>query len=620
MPYIIQLNTPDGQFIVESEIAGAQIKIVKAGAETKSLKVETGNNVTRLLAGKYEITLDSPSDGVSMDRDSFVIAKGETVIARVRRVTPSLSVLNGTPSREPNSTVASTDPVFEGKTLAESLEVARREREPKGWLTAMNAVTALTGPEQKKQLFEEAFQLCMDRTMLSPIAYWSLDNVFAARMLQELEKSDQPRRMLLLNLTGMSIPEKRMDPIWTSLEDMSKTDPETAKLLTRSVLGSEDGAFNPNRSLDITSIAYLTEHFPRLASLFDSYLISNFRGKLVTGSALSKAKYENRESLVAYVKRVAMASLEKADSGFADRVASISVVLSTPYESMSSAQIETVTRKAANLLSQAWENRTTSYAAETPFFASGPSLIKSELDSSRHSARSVPYLLSTLFSFISKIKMDDRPAVILSALADLEASSRPEAMTAWSDLPTELQGKLLSELTFSPYDFRLGNKHLNKLPSTLTPEQMEQIDQLSVAYVLHRYASYLLWGGDPRNDLSPDEIGMQLAAFRKQDFNEDWLLTEDEWPPEFKSRLGSATKSIGISAFVDAMKLPPISVARPQDRALREWATAKLRNMDTNQDGYLSPDEVTGLDFEKADTDKDGRISVDEYAVSRGRR
>lgn len=509
--YIIKLDTPDGQFIVESEIAGAQIKIVKAGAETKNFKVETGNNVTRLLAGKYEVTLDSPSDGVSMDRDSFVIAKGETVIARVRRDAPS-SVQNDRPSREPNSTVSSTDPVFEGKTLGESLQIARRERDLKGWLTAMNAVTELTSPEQKKVLFEEFFGMCMDRTNFNPIAYWSQDNVFANRMLQELEKSDHARRMLLLNLTGMTIPEKLMDPIWNWLEGISKTDPKTAELLTRSVLGLEDGAFKPYRPLDIISLAYLTERFPRLASLFDSYLISNFSGKMV--AAGTPRVYRNKsemKALIAYVQRVAMASLEKTDSGFADRVASLAVVVSTPYENMSSDQKEMVSNQIANLLSQAWENRTTPYAAEWAGFGEGQSLgaVPNSLNwHSKRKAMSVPRLLNMLSWFMSSIKWDKRPPVILSALADLEAIARPEARTAWSELPTELRA-LPSEFTFNGYDFRLEEKHLNQLPSTLKPEGKEQIDQLSVAYTLHRYASYLLWGSDPRNNPSLDDIGMQ---------------------------------------------------------------------------------------------------------------
>ena len=74
--YILRLDTPEGQFIIESEVAEVKLRIVKAGTETRSLKVQTGNSVTKLSAGKYEVTLESPSDGVSLDRDSFVIANG----------------------------------------------------------------------------------------------------------------------------------------------------------------------------------------------------------------------------------------------------------------------------------------------------------------------------------------------------------------------------------------------------------------------------------------------------------------------------------------------------------------------------------------------------------------
>ncbi len=624
--YIIKLDTPDGQFIVESEIAGAQIKIVKAGAETKNFKVETGNTITRLLAGKYEVSLDSPSDGVSIDRDSFVIAKGETVIARVRRVTSSLSVQNGPPSREPNLTGPSTDPVFEGKTLAESLDVARREKEPKVWLAAMKAVTALTGPEQKKVLFEEFFQLCMDRNMFAPIATWTEGNVFALRMLQELEKSDQPKRKQLLYATGISIPEERMDPIWNWLEGLLKNDPKTAELLTRSVLDLEGDGSSQNRAIDFTSIAYLTEHFPRLASLFDGYLISNFTRKLIPDGR----NFEKKKALIAYVQRVATATLKKTDSGFADRVASLAVILCTPYENMNSDQKEMVSQQIANLLSQAWENRTTHYKAEWPgvgttqIQGAGPNSLNWL---SRRKENSVPRLLGLVSSFISKIKWEKRPAVILSALAELEAIARPEAMTAWQELPTELQLTSLYQSIFNGYDFRLEDKHLNQLPSTLTPERKEQIDQLSVAYMLHRYASYLLWSNDPRNNPSPDDIGMQLAAFRKQDTNQDWLLSEDEWPLEYKAnragyRFAPNTKPLGIQWLVDATTPSPptgMILPRPTDNSMREWATQRLRKMDMNNDGYLSPDEATGMDFEKTDTDKDGRISVDEYIRSRSR-
>ncbi len=541
---------------------------------------------------------------------------------------PSSTVQNVTAPREQTSYVNSTEPVFEGKTLAESLEVARRERELTGWLAAMKRVTALTGPEQKKELFEEVFQLCMDRKMLAPLRNWSPDNVLATRMLQELEKSDQARRMLLLNQTGMTTTDDRMDSIWNWLEGISKNDPKTAELLTRSVLGLEGDGGSTNRAIDFSSIAYLSEHFPRLASLFDSYLISNFSRKLIENG--SNHYPEKRKALITYAQRVATATLEKTDSGFADRVASLAVVLNTPYENMGSDQKEMISQQIANLLSQAWENHSMPYTADwaefggTQPYVAGPNSLNWL---SQHKQRSVPRLLGLVSRFMSSIKWDKRPPVILSALAELEAIARPEAMTAWQELPTELQLTSLYQSIFNGYDFRLEDKHLNQLPSTLTPERKEQIDQLSVAYMLHRYASYLLWGNDPRNNPSPDDIGMQLAAFRKQDTNQDWLLSEDEWAFEYKATQGRAaytfhpnTKPLGIQWLVDVTRQSPLAGMTPpgtNDEQLREWATLRLKRMDKDNNGYLSRDEATGMDFEKTDTDKDGRISVDEYMRSR---
>ena len=52
---------------------------------------------------------------------------------------------------------------------------------------------------------------------------------------------------------------------------------------------------------------------------------------------------------------------------------------------------------------------------------------------------------------------------------------------------------------------------------------------------------------------------------------------------------------------------------------MREWYAKKLKTSDKDGNGFLSPNEYSG-DFGKVDTNKDGKIDLDEYAASRSRK
>ena len=45
-----------------------------------------------------------------------------------------------------------------------------------------------------------------------------------------------------------------------------------------------------------------------------------------------------------------------------------------------------------------------------------------------------------------------------------------------------------------------------------------------------------------------------------------------------------------------------------------------MKKIDTDKNGTLSPDEFKDGDFASVDTNKDGRIDVDEYIVYRNKR
>ena len=64
---------------------------------------------------------------------------------------------------------------------------------------------------------------------------------------------------------------------------------------------------------------------------------------------------------------------------------------------------------------------------------------------------------------------------------------------------------------------------------------------------------------------------------------------------------------------------PGAALTAEQLQRLRREAEAEFRSADRNGDGYLSPDEVRGRfpliarEFQRLDTDHDGRISLPEF-------
>lgn len=624
--YIIQLDTPDGQFIVESEVAGAQVRIVKAGAEIKSFKIETGNSVTKLSAGKYEVTLDSPSDGVSIDRDTFVIERGAVVIARIRRAS-AISIATTETSVPPPSTTSktnSTEAIFDGKPLSEWLEIARREKQLKSWLVAMNALNVLLDGAQKKELFEEIFQLCLSRQDFSLANKWDLFIPFAERIVKEMENSDSTTRLQLAAMICGPFFESSLDPIWKWLERKAEQDPGEAEQIARVVMGlpkAEASLYG----IDLRNTVYVVKHFPRLASLFDTYLIDHWQ-EGPYGQTNSDAGPRN--SLFLHVQGLAMKRLETFDKGFADHVAALSIILMRDnkeiggFSGMSPPQKELVCQRTVELISIAWENR------ETPYVAVWNGRDSSRLNWSTRSPEgpdlSVPRLLSVIEDFFDWVRPDVATRdKILSALAILEENSRELATEATTELPTDLTGLTLSEATFRANDFRLEDKSILRqgtpqeivvypLPATLSAERRAKADAWCFAYNVHRIVSTLIWRQTPAKlsppaKLTPIEIGERLSAFRTADLNGDWSLSQNEWLPLRDARLGPILGPINIAKFSE--------MTEELDSKLRN-SNALFSKLDKDNDNRLSPNEAMGSkDFAILDRDSDGFLDAFEYSL-----
>ena len=82
----ITLETQKGQWVIESEVDGVKLELVRDGKPVKDLTIETGTNATRIRAGEYLLKIDSASDQVAMTNDNVIeIKRGEATVTRIRR-------------------------------------------------------------------------------------------------------------------------------------------------------------------------------------------------------------------------------------------------------------------------------------------------------------------------------------------------------------------------------------------------------------------------------------------------------------------------------------------------------------------------------------------------------
>ena len=147
---LIKMETEKGQLVIESEVANVKVQIIHDGQPVSGLSIHQGATATRLRADKYEIVIDGPSDGLTIDNNQFTLQNGATVIARIRLNRPLDSATTPIASAEMQNETAANAPnelLYEGKTLSEWLEMLGRERSATGLKSAFAACRALTSPE-----------------------------------------------------------------------------------------------------------------------------------------------------------------------------------------------------------------------------------------------------------------------------------------------------------------------------------------------------------------------------------------------------------------------------------------------------------------------------------------
>jgi serine/threonine protein kinase len=193
---LLQIPVEEGMLLIESELPEGELKIVRSkdGYEQR-LKVDVGPQVTKLLAGKYSLELNSPSDSISIENDTFVVSKGQTVVAKVRlkrnETTPVVVDTEPTPTI-PTPAESAIEARFQGKNLTEWLEIYERQKNGKLPYETAEALVVLLGNSAEQPLFEELYKKLI-ATRSRALKNWNdprvADAIFSR--FEELEKGDK---------------------------------------------------------------------------------------------------------------------------------------------------------------------------------------------------------------------------------------------------------------------------------------------------------------------------------------------------------------------------------------------------------------------------------------------
>ena len=123
---LIKLETDKGQLVIESDIDNIKVRIVSNGKPVSGLTINHGTTATRLRADKYEVTIDGPSDGLTIENEQFTIKNGETVVARIQQLPTLMAQTKAMPDQSAaNATGAgvTSDPLTAMRQKLWELEV-----------------------------------------------------------------------------------------------------------------------------------------------------------------------------------------------------------------------------------------------------------------------------------------------------------------------------------------------------------------------------------------------------------------------------------------------------------------------------------------------------------------
>jgi len=119
---VIVLQTDKGDIRIESTVDNIHVGLVKDGKVVDTFVVKQGENVISVRTGKYEIRIDSPSDGIEVSPRSVTVVRGDSTIAKIEQTPKTATKLD-----EPTDLASEVTKQFEILTAQLNLSEANRK-------------------------------------------------------------------------------------------------------------------------------------------------------------------------------------------------------------------------------------------------------------------------------------------------------------------------------------------------------------------------------------------------------------------------------------------------------------------------------------------------------------
>ena len=601
---IIRWDTKDGQLVIESELSDGEIKIkrVDDGSEQK-LKIETGNTVTKLRAGEYQLELASGSDSVSIDNGSFVVTTGKTVIARIR-----LESTPGVAKSEPiaGNAADSQEPLYDGMPLSELLKLVRRENSYEKWKVGVIGATTILKDRADKALFEELYGILRDRREFELLSQWQ-DPRIDESIAEELGKAPIGERASLLREAVSQFDLKKFPKTLSWIDLQHRETAINARDLflalmglslvesqdgSKSVMGQKSGAISFQQWVTLEAL------HPELAHLYDDLAVECIANDDMTS--------------VDYVERAARRLLSENRGSFGSRVWAIQRCLMSRNQELR----ELAKQSYVRLLSELPD----AFGLEHTY--------RNQQPQGNHFGPQAPGLKSPVIHLASLAKQFQDKSVFEPQLYEAVITLVPRAQRAWEIYQTHNRGIrvgiTMGQIWQSSVKPLLDPKFKSKLENQSESDFFE--DSKALVFISFIRDSY---SNQNQYDLAPIEFAKWCELVRR--YGKDGGISTAELDEESSEYLKNILNTDALPKMltfqsllytVETRNSPPLSGTAPA--RMREWVAKKIKAYDVNADGALDFNELKAYDaraeMSLIDTNGDARADVDELLRARERK
>ena len=631
------IETQKGQLVIESDAENISVRLLSAGKQYDTVKVQSGATATKLFAGKYEIEIEGASDELLIDRESVIIRKGETVLAKIGR--PQTSPV---PLQEVIPLV--DEPVYDGEPLSVWLNRAATERSPDQLYSALQAVKKLVGPtngEQVRNSLMNTMATVSDQKIGSGVRSTSFDTEvlstikasfpdythFYEFLVETLRNSDAKLRERIYPLLIRFDQTKSTPLINYLLTDVfpTETDPKIVRLAAGYVrnylLMNRD--FKNELNQELAAKFYANDTLP-LDFWMEFLPPENFFGyaEFMQQKAIEALESESSPDGLLTQAAIILTELENG-------IGPLQVSLSEQDKKRVAGRVANVLDRLAERpseigklvdLSKAFSTFASPRNHSMPYFLNE---ISSENTDSQVRANALLALeLLDLVESIGLYASTDaaverilaatlQPALGIALQLNANAPFPPNelSMFAWPDLTVEQQRRSPRELIRLPLDKADLLAYVINVAGyfALSDAAKEKSGEVFISQFAEIQAENILAQRDQDGNgtLSKVESSMTELTFKAYDQDGDESLSQEEIRDFTKAKLMAPATQDRSNA------------AKSFDSKTLEYANRIVNQNDANKDGVLDVSEWTNIsvDPSAADMKRDGKITVEEYAL-----